>query len=603
MANIGATAVLKATFDSKDFDQGMHRAQKRTKDFENQTKKAQGQLRLMRGGLGQLGHQVQDVAVQLQAGQNAMLVFGQQGSQIASLMGPNGAIIGAVLAVGAAIATSLMPSLFGATEAMKMLDEASKNLIDNFDDLEDAEKAFARTLSGKTEEEMTEIIKKLENANQDLIVTYIRGAFTMTKVMETEKERADRLEENNQRLATARKLLKAMQEKVDDTTDSFIKFKDKITEQTVAFLEGEQGLEEYKISLSNMNDEEKLAARIMLDSFLATRQLREEREKLAREEKALQLRQMLSALQKESQAINKVRKDREAAQNKEEQDAKAQQARFESIRDGYALQAAAVGKTAEQIELLKLRGEELKPEQIAEIQRLKDLAKANQELFEAQAREEADEMGLSGAFTKVKDEFADMDSSMQQAMLSNTSTVLGSVSQTMGAVGQLFKEGSSEAKAFMLVSKGLEASNAIIAGLSGAVAIKAAYAKMALANPLMAGAYEAMGTASAAMMKTMGFVNAGMIMGQAVASFDGGGFTGHGARVAGVDGKGGFPAILHPNETVVDHTKGQSMATNVTINIQAHDTNGFDKLLRSRRGEIISIVNKALNNRGVSSLI
>lgn len=40
-----------------------------------------------------------------------------------------------------------------------------------------------------------------------------------------------------------------------------------------------------------------------------------------------------------------------------------------------------------------------------------------------------------------------------------------------------------------------------------------------------------------------------------VFSFDGGGFTGNGSRSGGVDGKGGFPAILHPNETVVDHTR------------------------------------------------
>ena len=36
-------------------------------------------------------------------------------------------------------------------------------------------------------------------------------------------------------------------------------------------------------------------------------------------------------------------------------------------------------------------------------------------------------------------------------------------------------------------------------------------------------------------------------------SFDGGGYTGNGPRSGGVDGKGGFPAILHPQETVVDH--------------------------------------------------
>ena len=36
-------------------------------------------------------------------------------------------------------------------------------------------------------------------------------------------------------------------------------------------------------------------------------------------------------------------------------------------------------------------------------------------------------------------------------------------------------------------------------------------------------------------------------------SFAGGGYTGDGARSGGVDGQGGFPAILHPQESVVDH--------------------------------------------------
>lgn len=45
----------------------------------------------------------------------------------------------------------------------------------------------------------------------------------------------------------------------------------------------------------------------------------------------------------------------------------------------------------------------------------------------------------------------------------------------------------------------------------------------------------------------------------AAASFDGGGYTGGGSRSGGLDGKGGFMAMLHPRETVVDHTKGQTM--------------------------------------------
>lgn len=48
-------------------------------------------------------------------------------------------------------------------------------------------------------------------------------------------------------------------------------------------------------------------------------------------------------------------------------------------------------------------------------------------------------------------------------------------------------------------------------------------------------------------------------------SFDGGGYTGSGSRSGGVDGKGGFPAILHPRETVIDHTKGSGGGVSVTI--------------------------------------
>lgn len=39
-------------------------------------------------------------------------------------------------------------------------------------------------------------------------------------------------------------------------------------------------------------------------------------------------------------------------------------------------------------------------------------------------------------------------------------------------------------------------------------------------------------------------------------SFSGGGFTGFGGRNGGLDGQGGFPALLHPNEQVIDLTRG-----------------------------------------------
>jgi TP901 family phage tail tape measure protein len=72
--------------------------------------------------------------------------------------------------------------------------------------------------------------------------------------------------------------------------------------------------------------------------------------------------------------------------------------------------------------------------------------------------------------------------------------------------------------------------------------------------------------------------DAGAMTGGTPWSFAGGGYTGNAPRAGGVDGQGGFPAILHPRETVIDHTKAisrQGAATmasapvSVTVNVDA----------------------------------
>lgn len=69
-------------------------------------------------------------------------------------------------------------------------------------------------------------------------------------------------------------------------------------------------------------------------------------------------------------------------------------------------------------------------------------------------------------------------------------------------------------------------------------------------------------------VRSLGYASVGIAGAQVFqGSFNGGGYTGNGIRAGGVDGMGGFPAILHPNETVVDHSKGQSMGANVTVNM------------------------------------
>jgi hypothetical protein len=66
---------------------------------------------------------------------------------------------------------------------------------------------------------------------------------------------------------------------------------------------------------------------------------------------------------------------------------------------------------------------------------------------------------------------------------------------------------------------------------------------------------------------------AGGSVSELVPTYAGGGYTGSAPRTGGLDGKGGFMAMLHPRETVIDHTRagggrGSSTPTSISIPIQ-----------------------------------
>jgi tape measure domain-containing protein len=59
-----------------------------------------------------------------------------------------------------------------------------------------------------------------------------------------------------------------------------------------------------------------------------------------------------------------------------------------------------------------------------------------------------------------------------------------------------------------------------------------------------------------------------------VPKYSGGGFTGNAPRSGGLDGQGGFMAMLHPQETVIDHTRGGGASQPVTINVNVAGARG-----------------------------
>jgi len=178
----------------------------------------------------------------------------------------------------------------------------------------------------------------------------------------------------------------------------------------------------------------------------------------------------------------------------------------------------------------------------------------------------------------------------QQLQAVATQAFLTNMNRQVDILQNAFHDSSALGKAFFLVQQSMSAANAIISGFDAAMKIRAAYAAY---GPAGMAAGETYAKASIA----MGFASAGAIMGQTLASFEGGGFTGYGPRSGGLDGRGGFAAIVHPNETIIDNSRGGG-AVNVNINISTVDQRGVSEFFASNRPFIYREVRKALNDQG-----
>lgn len=113
-----------------DFAASAGKADKASDSLGSTTQKAQPKLKGFGTGAQQVGYQVQDMIVQIQGGTSAFVAIGQQGSQLAGAFGPGGAVIGAVIALSAAVAGTLVKSLGGASVSAEELQAAGKNLDD-----------------------------------------------------------------------------------------------------------------------------------------------------------------------------------------------------------------------------------------------------------------------------------------------------------------------------------------------------------------------------------------------------------------------------------------------------------------------------------------
>jgi hypothetical protein len=502
---------------------------KRTAD---QGKKVDKQFRVIRGGMGQMGHQVQDIAVMLQSGQNPMIILGQQGSQIASLFGPQGAIVGAFLAVGAAIGTSLLPSLFKTSEALKEIKERTEGLVDEFDELNPVLKDIALRNAAVL---MEDYKQQIQDAKEEIHA--YRNSMKMVNAQfsgQTEKvaEVNAEIQKQEDIITVARSQMEDLARKIDGTTNETEKLIESLTAEADAL--GKTEAQVTRLSEAYLNATP--ANQAIIDQQL---------------ERIANYDALVEGIKAEQKALDEAAKETEK-RNKEFQKGE------ERLADFFF--------------------KETEKKQKADQKRVED--------------EKQREQDLAYFIMDMEQKRADRKAQLDISALNQASNVAGSMADM---IAQAKGKESAAYKAAFAVQQAMAIASTIISTETAAAA--------ALAPPPI-GLGPVAGLPYSGVIRALGYASAGIIAGQTLASFEGGGLTGPGARSGGMDGKGGRLAMVHPNEKITDLHKGESgsKVVNVNFTIQANDTEGFDALLRSRRGQIVNIINQAVNNRGRSSL-
>lgn len=550
-----------------------------------------GPFRAMRGSVQQASFQLQDIAVQAQMGTSAFTILGQQGPQLASVFGPGGAVVGALIAFGAIAGQFLYKALTGTGEAMKELAEDAKKLRSTFDDIGPAAQKYQKFMAAK---EIKEGTKNLANLNAELLkgkaamVTGsagVMGRITNTKkATETDEEWTERSLLLNQQIERGTLLLEMKQEAVDNLRTDTEKLIDKITEETRVTGESETAIvQTSKAYLQATKDQQGT-----IDGLNA--------ELVKKKEKVELDKQIAKQIVKDAADAEKL---------KAKQKADAAKALEESLKTGDKANLLLEKIALENVSELEQLEAHLVTKGGLLLQYLDEGHITLEQYFiaDAELQKTYDQAEIDANKEKNDKKIAD-DKAYADAKNSLDAQILSSASGVVGDLAAVAEEGSSAQKALFLVQKGIAIATTIMNAHVGAIA--------AVAPPPI-GLGPVLGVPYSNLILGMGYASAGIIAGTALAGGRalGGQVSGGNSYLVGERGPElltmGTSGRIATNENLKNALNGDnsnsSNVINVNFSVQANDTAGFDRLLQSRRGQIVGMINQAVNNRGRSSIV
>ena len=173
---------------------------------------AQGSMHNLRGVAQNFGWQIQDVAVQMQMGTDAFIIFSQQGSQIASSFGAAGAAVGAVIAIVGAAMPALIAYLDDTATSTKELDEAQESLNAIFEMSSWSVKGFTSDL-----QELYEVDQQLAE------LKIISATFDAEKVIKDARIQVNEFSKDISSLGDGYRFTNSLQEEFNEDVEDLSK--------------------------------------------------------------------------------------------------------------------------------------------------------------------------------------------------------------------------------------------------------------------------------------------------------------------------------------------------------------------------------------------
>lgn len=538
---------------------------------------------------GQAGIQVQQLVGQVQAGTNPMVALSQQAADLGIVLGLP--LLGAVTGIAAAFAGPLISALMGAQDALDDTRERVRELKGSLDELSEVDRTLKLVQIAEEMRTTEKTIRDLEEAQRDSLKQFreLRNesvgffdamlliASGFTSLEDAQRGSTEELATANSALANARDRYKELGDQADILTgktsasdeatkaqrESLESYLESLEEQHATLGMNAVQLGVYKAMQDGATVSEIRTVRAILEKIEAYKQSAE----AAKQAQADELKAQADAEQfrirlRKAAVVHTERLRKEEAQKQKER-----------IAEEMAARQAADQAVMDRVREMQAAEAELRSVGLLDVERDEfDSYSRRKEMLD---QHYADRLITEKQYQDAKQ---NLERQAQEA-------AIGQLGEGLNALAQYNESAFKAAKAFNLA-------NAIMNTYTGATKALATYPPPF--NFIAAAGVVASGLAQVAAIRSQTYQ--GRALGGQVRAGESYVVGERGPEVLTM-GSGGR---ITPNEAMRKAGEGQqvSKVANINFQISTVDARGFDQLLQSRRGQIINMVNTAMNDQG-----